>query len=59
MKKLPFLIISHINKSSSPECPPSFFDSIGISGVHNPSLFFPKKILKVDNDDAKFFLYPQ
>lgn len=47
-EEFPFLIISHINKLNKfIRRPSSCFESIGVSGVHNPNLFFPKKILKV------------
>lgn len=55
----PFQLSAILRNQLSYQNPLSCFESLGMSGAHNPNSFFPKKILKVDNDDAKFFLCPQ
>lgn len=59
LKSSPFQLSAILRNQLSYQNAPSCFESTGMSGAHNPNSFFPKKILKVDNGYAKFFLYPQ
>lgn len=59
LKSSPFQLSAILRNQLSYQNTPSCLESVGKSGAHNLYSFFLKKIVKVDNDNAKFFLYPQ